>query len=145
MPREFELKYAAGHAQLAAIHAIYPDAHPITMETIYYDTPGNTLSPHHRTLRRRLGNGISVCTLKLPLGDGSRTGEVAAGEYGIFDFTVDIFTIFCYHFGGTNTFFLRGQVAVGFQEGVRFFCIKDVQRKLSIILCLYGISQHFRY
>ena len=42
------------------------------METTYYDTPDRDFGRRHWTLRRRLENGISVCTLKTPLPDGSR-------------------------------------------------------------------------
>ena len=39
------------------------------METVYYDTPSGSLSSQRYTLRRRLENGVSVCTLKVPAGD----------------------------------------------------------------------------
>ena len=42
------------------------------METTYYDTQDNQLSALHYTLRRRMENGRSVCTVKTPLGDGGR-------------------------------------------------------------------------
>ena len=72
MGREFELKYAADSAQLDALKARFPHLRPITMETAYYDTPDGRLSRLRWTLRRRLENGVSVCTLKTPLPDGSR-------------------------------------------------------------------------
>ena len=72
MGREFELKYRAGEAQIAAIAAKYGPFHPIAMETTYYDTPDLKLSLHQWTLRRRFENGVSVCTFKRPLNDGSR-------------------------------------------------------------------------
>lgn len=72
MGREFELKFAAMEAQQAAIMQKYGDFHSITMETTYYDTPDQTLARHHITLRRRLENGICICTVKTPLADGSR-------------------------------------------------------------------------
>ena len=72
MGREFELKYAATEAELALLRSRYPQLTPIAMETTYYDTPAGTLGKLHCTLRRRMENGKSVCTLKTPLPDGSR-------------------------------------------------------------------------
>ena len=72
MGREFELKYAASAEQLEAIRAFYEEFDPISMETTYYDTPSGDLRRLRWTLRRRLENGVSVCTLKVPLADGSR-------------------------------------------------------------------------
>ena len=69
MATEFELKYAATAAQLDGIRAAVPgEYHSISMETTYYDTPGRALSARKWTLRRRLENGVSVCTLKTPAG-----------------------------------------------------------------------------
>lgn len=42
------------------------------METTYYDTLDGRLSSLHYTLRRRMENGVSVCTVKTPLADGGR-------------------------------------------------------------------------
>ena len=64
MGREFELKYAATEAELALLRSRYPQLTPIAMETTYYDTPAGTLGKLHWTLRRRMENGKSVCTLK---------------------------------------------------------------------------------
>ena len=72
MGREFELKYRATPGQLVAIEERYGDFFSISMETTYYDTPTQDLRRLHWTLRRRLENGRSVCTLKTPLPDGSR-------------------------------------------------------------------------
>ncbi len=72
MGREFELKYQANEAVLTAIQKKYGPFSPISMETTYYDTPDLKLAFHHWTLRRRMENGISVCTFKCPLEDGSR-------------------------------------------------------------------------
>ena len=67
MGKEFELKYAATADQLRLIEKALPGAHNIiAMETTYYDTPGGALSARKWTLRRRLENGISICTLKTP-------------------------------------------------------------------------------
>ena len=72
MGREFELKYRADAAAIAAIREKYGTFSPISMETTYYDTPDLKLSIHQWTLRRRMENGVSVCTFKRPLDDGSR-------------------------------------------------------------------------
>lgn len=72
MGREFELKYRADLAQIAAIREKYGDFTPISMETAYYDTPDHALSKLHWTLRRRLENGRSVCTVKTPQRNGAR-------------------------------------------------------------------------
>ena len=73
MGREFELKYRASARQMAAIMADYEGFREITMETTYYDTPDRSLAPRHWSLRRRMENGVSVCTLKTPCADGGRT------------------------------------------------------------------------
>ena len=72
MGREFELKFAATKLDHAALQERFGDFTPISMETTYYDTPDLKLSMHHWTLRRRLENGVSVCTFKKPLDDGSK-------------------------------------------------------------------------
>ena len=73
MATEFELKYAATAANLEAIRAAVPGQYDtISMETTYYDTPGHALSARKWTLRRRLENGVSVCTLKTPASGSAR-------------------------------------------------------------------------
>ena len=72
MGREFELKYRAVPEQLDAIRAAFGEFDAISMETTYFDTPGGSFSRLRWTLRRRMENGRSVCTLKVPLADGSR-------------------------------------------------------------------------
>lgn len=72
MGREFELKYAANADVLEALKKRYDNFRAISMETAYYDTPDRKLSQLRWTLRRRMENGASVCTLKTPLPDGSR-------------------------------------------------------------------------
>jgi inorganic triphosphatase YgiF len=42
------------------------------METTYYDTPDGALSARNYTLRRRMENDQSVCTLKCPTEDDGR-------------------------------------------------------------------------
>ena len=72
MGREFELKYRATPEQIAAVRAQFGEFSAIAMETTYYDTPEGAFSHLRWTLRRRMENGRSVCTLKTPLPDGSR-------------------------------------------------------------------------
>lgn len=72
MGREFELKFRATEAQFAALQADHPDLQPICMETTYFDTPYRKLAPLRWTLRRRMENGRSVCTLKIPGENGGR-------------------------------------------------------------------------
>ena len=72
MGAEFELKYAATPAKQDAIANDLGGFSPITMETTYYDTVDNALSARRITLRRRMENGISVCTVKTPAENGSR-------------------------------------------------------------------------
>ena len=66
MGREFELKFAANEAVLAAIEGKFGCFECISMETTYFDTPDRALSARHITFRRRMENGVSVCTLKTP-------------------------------------------------------------------------------
>ena len=72
MGREFELKYRANPEQIQKIREKYGDFTSISMETTYYDTFDLKLMMHHWTLRRRMENGVSVCTFKKPLDDGSK-------------------------------------------------------------------------
>ena len=74
MAREFELKYAATAEDLEILKGKYPHLHPITMETTYYDSLDGRLGDRHWTLRRRMENGVAVCTLKVP-GQGFGCGE----------------------------------------------------------------------
>lgn len=74
MGYEFELKFRATEESQQAI-AETGTWHTVTMETTYYDTPSGALSRRHYTLRRRLENGVSVCTLKTP------AGELGRGEW----------------------------------------------------------------
>jgi len=86
MGREFELKYRASSDQIEAVRKLYGEFDSISMETTYYDTPRGDLSRLRWTLRRRLENGRSVCTLKVPLADGSRgewETEAASIEEGL--------------------------------------------------------------
>lgn len=81
MGREFELKFGATEEKLAALHRRYPHLAPIAMETTYYDTPEGLLSSRYWTLRRRMENGRSVCTLKTPASEfGRNEWEVECGN-----------------------------------------------------------------
>ena len=72
---EIELKYrATPEQQQAVLKACGAAAHTISMETTYYDTADRQLSARKITLRRRLENGVSVCTLKTPA-SGNARGE----------------------------------------------------------------------
>ena len=72
MGREFEKKFKATEEQFAAILADFTDLVETRMETTYYDSPFRRLSALHWTLRRRMENETSVCTLKTPTADGAR-------------------------------------------------------------------------
>jgi len=72
MGREFELKYCCSAEDFEALKAAYTGYTAIEMETTYFDTAEGTLGSFGWTLRTRLENGKSVCTLKTPLPDGSR-------------------------------------------------------------------------
>ncbi len=72
MGREFELKYQADPRILAAIREQYGVFFEICMETSYFDTPDRDLHRRRWTLRRRMENGVCVCTVKTLLPDGSR-------------------------------------------------------------------------
>lgn len=66
MGREFELKFKATAKTLNEIRALWQDWEEISMETTYFDTADGKLSAKNCTLRRRMENGISVCTIKTP-------------------------------------------------------------------------------
>ena len=73
MAIEFEMKYRSDAVQQEAVlRAVGGEVRVISMETTYYDTPDRRLSARHVTLRRRLENGVSVCTVKSPVKDGGR-------------------------------------------------------------------------
>lgn len=73
MGTEYELKFRADPDILRSVYTTFPARwKTLSMETAYYDTPGGSLSARRWTLRRRLENGVSVCTLKTPGQDGAR-------------------------------------------------------------------------
>ena len=66
---EFELKYRATPEMLAAVaQDVQGSTRHFAMATTYYDTPERALSRKNCTLRRRMENEASVCTLKMPAG-----------------------------------------------------------------------------
>lgn len=70
---EFELKYRATPEILAQVaQNVRGEVHHFAMETTYYDTAEGLLSRQHCTLRRRMENETSVCTLKMPTGGAGR-------------------------------------------------------------------------
>lgn len=70
---EYELKFrATPQAQAHIAQALSGEQTLYRMETTYYDTPSESLSSRHFTLRRRMENDRSVCTLKAPLDEHSR-------------------------------------------------------------------------
>ena len=70
---EFELKYKATPEVLEQLQQTLPgEAAHFEMRTTYYDTVDGQLSQRHWTLRKRMENDISVCTLKTPGSDGTR-------------------------------------------------------------------------
>ena len=75
---EFELKFRATPVQQVLLMKKFPqEATSFAMETTYYDTIDGALSRRAYTLRRRMENDLSVCTLKTPAGTyGRREFEV---------------------------------------------------------------------
>ena len=65
MSIEFELKYTATPQSLSALQQHFTgEAQVLSMETVYYETPGEDFSARKATLRCRKENGQPVCTLK---------------------------------------------------------------------------------
>lgn len=70
---EFELKFRATPEVLVQISRDIPgEMTQIRMQTTYYDTPEGALSARFYTLRQRMENDMSVCTLKTPAEGGGR-------------------------------------------------------------------------
>ena len=85
MALEYERKYAATEASLRLIgEKLGQPTQTLSMETTYYDTEDGALSGRHITLRRRLENGVGVCTLKTPAGTNAR-GEFQVESSSIED------------------------------------------------------------
>lgn len=80
---EIEVKLVGTARAHGEIREAYPlQYHKTEMETTYYDTPEGTLSQRKITLRRRMENGVPVCTVKTPLADMGR-GEWECGAADI--------------------------------------------------------------
>lgn len=80
---EYEWKFKADPRQQELLyHDTEGSWQEAAMETTYYDTADRRLSSRHYTLRRRMENGKSVCTLKTPSPDGGR-GEWELEEASI--------------------------------------------------------------
>ena len=79
---EFELKFRATPEKQAFIRStIAGNEQLFAMETTYYDTREGALSARKYTLRRRMENDTSVCTLKVPAGDlGREEYEINCGS-----------------------------------------------------------------
>ncbi len=81
MAVEYEWKFRASEAAQAAIAAVLTGPRQqIAMQTTYYDTPSGALSSLRYTLRQRLENGISICTLKIPAKAGRSEWEVLCDD-----------------------------------------------------------------
>ena len=73
MGSEYELKFQADPRILEDVLRSFPgEIREYAMETTYYDTPDGAFSRLYYTLRRRMENGKSVCTLKTPGEGGAR-------------------------------------------------------------------------
>lgn len=73
MGMEYELKFRATAQVQEKIQLDHPGPwQTLAMQTTYYDTPTGALSARRYTLRKRLENGKSVCTLKTPAQHGAR-------------------------------------------------------------------------
>lgn len=73
MGAEYELKFAANPDALYSVYTTFPARwQTVRMQTNYYDTPDGSLSARRWTLRKRLENGVSLCTLKTPGTDNLR-------------------------------------------------------------------------
>ena len=80
---EYEWKFKAEAQVQEALYTKIEGAWQETnMETTYYDTVDGRLSALHYTLRRRMENEKSICTVKTPSADGGR-GEWEVEETAI--------------------------------------------------------------
>lgn len=78
MAVEFEMKFKATPAQIAALREAFSEEETLfSMQTTYYDTPDGALAERKYTLRQRMENHISVCTLKTP------AGALGRGEFEV--------------------------------------------------------------
>ena len=79
---EYELKFCADAATQATIRqTVAGQETTYAMQTTYYDTPTGKLSGQYYTLRLRMENQVSVCTLKIPeQGAGRGEWEVTCSD-----------------------------------------------------------------
>lgn len=76
MATEQEWKFRTDRETLLSINAHFPQkCREFKMETVYYDTAELALSSRRYTLRRRLENDKSVCTLKTPASEPNTRNE----------------------------------------------------------------------
>lgn len=81
MAIEYEWKFQASEAAQMAISAeLTGPQQQIAMQASYYDTPAGDLSALRYTLRLRLENGVSICTLKTPAQAGRKEWEVVCED-----------------------------------------------------------------
>ena len=112
---EFELKYKATAEGQQAIREAFPgDWQTISMETTYYDTCEGSLSGLHYTLRRRLENGVSVCTIKTPIAGAGR------GEWEVVCDTIEAAIEKLCKLGGPENLLTLTQTGVVAVCGARF-------------------------
>lgn len=70
---EYEKKFAATPQMLDSIELLlFKRPKTRRMQTTFYDTPTGQLSARKIMLRQRMENEICICTVKIPLADGSR-------------------------------------------------------------------------
>ena len=75
---EYEIKFRATRdVQKEILAAVPGEDRYFSMQTTYYDTPSGQLSRRYYTLRRRMENESSICTLKAPAQVGRGEWEVA--------------------------------------------------------------------
>lgn len=73
MAVEYEIKFQATEQVQQQIRTAFSGQETVfQMHTTYYDTPSGALSAKKFTLRRRMENELSVCTLKTPIGGNGR-------------------------------------------------------------------------
>ena len=95
MGSEYELKYRADEEALSSVRTTFPARwQKIPMETTYYDTPSRSLSARRYMLRRRLENGVSVCTLKTA-GNGNLRGEWEVNSDSVTDAIPELCKLGC--------------------------------------------------
>lgn len=82
MSIEYEMKFRGTPEQQDRLRREIPgEETTLSMETTYYDTPSGAMSARRYTLRRRMENDISVCTLKTPAkGQGRQEYELEAPD-----------------------------------------------------------------